>query len=448
MNRVAKLTIRNFLGIENLEFSPGAVTVISGRNGEGKTSILKAIQAVLGAQGKPVDLIRLGADSAEVALDLGDNMRVSRRLTTSGNYVDVIENGVKKPQAQTFLKALIGDGLAFNPLEFFAAKPAERRRLLLSAIPMSVTPEQLEEWFGAELAAGTSCDAHALEVIAGIERKLYDTRAEANAAAKAAAARVSTHEQEVPANFTSERAEAIRSASVSELHSAIAAGQKQRDAVEQISRDMAAQRHEMEKITIKRNSLLEQIGVLDGLEHDMKQKLHANAVEMAGFDIPDTSAAEQALAQHDADKAALATWDNLSDARNELRAASDTAEFWTERLTVARALPEKLLAEADVPIEGLAITADDITVNGVAIDNLSESERLLLSIDVVRALQPALPILCVDGLEKLDPPRRAEFLAEIEKSGMQAFVTEVTDGDMQIETSPQEAQDVSAAAAS
>lgn len=60
--RIAKISIKNVLGIEELEIdSPGALTVIEARNGRGKSSTMEAIRAVVDG-GHDASLLRHGAE--------------------------------------------------------------------------------------------------------------------------------------------------------------------------------------------------------------------------------------------------------------------------------------------------------------------------------------------------------------------------------------------------
>ena len=47
MSRCTQIEVVNIMGIEQLKFVPGNVTIVSGRNGAGKTSVLEAIRSVL-----------------------------------------------------------------------------------------------------------------------------------------------------------------------------------------------------------------------------------------------------------------------------------------------------------------------------------------------------------------------------------------------------------------
>jgi hypothetical protein len=91
-------------------------------------------------------------------------------------------------------------------------------------------------------------------------------------------------------------------------------------------------------------------------------------------------------------------------------------------------VPEDLIKKAQLPIEGLTVTDEDILINGVSVDNMSSSEQLRLGLQVVRALNKEFRIICVDGVESLDKESFEFFLKEIENDDYQYFVTRV-DGD-------------------
>ncbi|WP_436910144.1 archaea-specific SMC-related protein [Halosimplex marinum] len=82
--RTASVSVRNLGGIDEttVEFDPG-VTVLAGRNATNKTSLLRAIRAVLGGDPAP---LRRGADAGRVELTL-DGETYSRRFERTDDGV-------------------------------------------------------------------------------------------------------------------------------------------------------------------------------------------------------------------------------------------------------------------------------------------------------------------------------------------------------------------------
>ena len=99
---ITKLQIKNFVGISEVEITPdNKLNVIAGKNGQGKTSILKAIEfAFKGKIDKGADIINSEASKAEVYIDL-DKFSVSRTKAKNVNDLKVQnEEGFMMPDPQ------------------------------------------------------------------------------------------------------------------------------------------------------------------------------------------------------------------------------------------------------------------------------------------------------------------------------------------------------------
>lgn len=183
---VSHITIRNYKGIAERELDVGEHgAIIHGRNRSGKTSILDAVRAALGGATSP-DAIRLGADKAEIFVDLGD-AAVQRIIGERGTSVEVTTGAgderatIAKPAA--WLGKLLGAG-QLDPLKLVLEKErGKQKAAVLAALPMTVTVAQLREMVPG-LPDDFSCDGHALDVVGGL-RSVYEAqRKEANALAK------------------------------------------------------------------------------------------------------------------------------------------------------------------------------------------------------------------------------------------------------------------------
>lgn len=189
MPKITRLEIKDYRGIRDLSINvPPEGAVFSGGNGRGKSSALKAITAVLAGKGIEPEAIRLGADHAEILIDT-EALRVRRSITAKGSSLTVKNaDGDNWSKPQTRLNELFGTA-ALDALSFFLAEPKERRRILLEALPVSVTPEDVERWApGARMLERISLDGHGLEVLERMHQLFYTIRTEVNKTAKAARA--------------------------------------------------------------------------------------------------------------------------------------------------------------------------------------------------------------------------------------------------------------------
>jgi len=146
MTRIIKLEATNFKRLRAVEITPdGDLVVISGRNGQGKTSVLDAITAALGgtstkALPRP---IREGESSAEIVLQT-DELTITRRFTPSGSTLTVVgADGLKIPKGQARLDALLGR-LSLDPLAFTQLDDKQQLKTLLDLVELPFDPAELD----------------------------------------------------------------------------------------------------------------------------------------------------------------------------------------------------------------------------------------------------------------------------------------------------------------
>lgn len=126
---------------------------------------------------------------------------------------------------------------------------------------------------------------------------------------------------------------------------------------------------------------------------------------------------------------------NLND---RLEREKRTAENYNKCVEATRAKPVELLAKIELPLKGLGIDGRGIvTINDSPLSNLSTAQQVRTCLDIARVLAKGNPLklICIDKAEHLDETMRVEFLKQIAADQeWQYFVTEVTDGDLKVET--------------
>jgi hypothetical protein len=181
--KVTRLRVKSFRGIEEVDQDiPDAGVLVTGKSGGGKTSVLNALHA--GLQGRDIgpDAIRLGSDRAEILIDM-DNASVRRAISRKGTSLKVTTADGVMRAPQTWLSELFGASI--DPLALLDAAPKDRRKMILEAVPMTVSIETLRR-FAPDLPDDTDVDGHGVEVLERVRELYYDKRTVANAAAKAA----------------------------------------------------------------------------------------------------------------------------------------------------------------------------------------------------------------------------------------------------------------------
>jgi hypothetical protein len=180
--KLTSVEVTNFCGLKHISFAVGkAGAMISGTNAAGKTRLLRAIKGALSANGIGPECISTGEDKTEILINL-DKVRVRKTVTAAGGGSLTVtnEDGDKWSRPQTRLDELFGPSL--DPLAFYLAKPAERRKMILALMPAPITAEDLKRWTGDEWEPTEG--KHGLEVIGDVRKHYYDRRTEANRKAK------------------------------------------------------------------------------------------------------------------------------------------------------------------------------------------------------------------------------------------------------------------------
>lgn len=366
--KIISLISENFKKLKAIEIKPGdkSTVVISGKNGQGKSSILDSIFVALG--GKPSDLtkpIREGEERATIKVEL-DDYSVTRTFKQGSSKLEVIgkTTGEIMSSPQTLLDKIIGK-LAFDPLAFQNLKEKEQRAVLLKLTNLDL-------------------DTYAVK-----RKDLYDKR----------------HEEGVIMNSfpdltivevdQAEKVLAGGKVDVAETLNALNAAQEKQRQYD----SAVAQRKEQEKelqtikdqilvLELKKKNLEEQISSVVILPSEGPNPVIAglqNRLSTAQAQNDAYAKAEALLVQHKARKASKEVWDKL---------ASAIATLDDER--------DQKLQNAKMPIEGLSVTDDNVTYKNIPFSQLSSAEKLKISMAIAMAMNPELRVIRISDGSLLD----------------------------------------------
>lgn len=437
--QIAKLTISNILGLEHLEVKPGNFTVISGPNGAGKTSVLEAIKAALGS-GHDATLLRKGADSGEVVLVLDNGDQIRRRINATKSATEVTQGGKKVSKPSDTIKQLT-DLLSINPVDFLRAPKKDRVRVLLETMPLEADTEHLQNI--SRIPVQAMPGVHALDVINLVRKTVYDDRTGTNRAVTEKEATINQMNLALP------DAPAGVEGTEDEITAAVVAASQAKDA------ELQRVQTKLEGIRVDSNA------VLDKIRSDAQAKI-------------DTIKAEAATAA-DAEKARLADIESKASLQRERTIAkfNETVAPHNEALSIIRANREnvakreqglltvkkmekeledlradaatqtKALEDIDayklqlldsLPIPGLVVRDGEIYRDDVHFDRLNTAQQVQIAVEIAKMRAGDLGLICVDGLELLDATAFEEFKQRAIESGLQLFVTRVSDEEFTVET--------------
>lgn len=438
--QITGIKILNFLGIDTFVISDlGKYNKIIGGNSVGKSAVLKAIMEAFKSSGVDPQLIKLGEDESEIAIEIDDRILVERKIREGSNKVKVTDGDMLVKKPQTFLDNLIGPFI-FNPIDFFKSKGRERRELLLSAIPHQITIDQFGALLGSSYAdmfmstvtEEINFDRHSLEVLEDIKRIVYDARAEKNRDVTRLEKSIEQDKAEIPDTFDGSKFEDFNlEGKVDEMNIAI---------------------QKLEKIDSRKAEIYQcgsAINIAERGLDNLKKQIEAKEIEIQSYKDRKLKLTEE-IEPFDCDslseipamiKAEIAEYESCREVTHRLddiNRRSGEANKEKEAAQVIDGLykylnnevSKKILETMDLPIEGLELADGEILVNGVALDKLATSEQMRLSIKIARALAGELKIICIDRCESLDLEVRRALEDEAKDDGFEYFITIVTGGDL------------------
>lgn len=437
--KIAHLSIKNILGVTELELSPKGFTEISGANGTGKTSVLEAIKSAL-ETGHDATLLRQGATEGETVLVLDDGTEISKRVTAGGSTTSVKRDGKKITRPAEAIKALT-DMLSVNPVDFLNAPKKDRVRVLLEAMPIEVDAKHLSALAGVPVKAQPG--VHALHVIGQVHTQIYDARTGTNRALKEKAATIKQLEAAVPP------LPAGVAGDEEELQAQVTAADTARDGtLQRINAKLQGLR--TDSATAIENLRTEAQRKIDEIKAQLDTDIEANRAALAEQEARAAAAATTARTKHtdtvqplqdqlrvirsdrEASGRRAQTLDTIAALQTELGTLQAEADQQTQALADIEAYKTELLA--GLPIPGVEVVDGEIYRNGVQFDRLNTAQKVDIAVQLAVLRAADLGIVCVDRIECMDTAFLEEFRARALESGLQMFVTRVADSEFGIET--------------
>jgi len=466
MKWISRLDFKNFLGIKEFQLSPGKITLISGKNESGKTSILEGIEKELYNRNRRVDFVRKGEKEATLYAELDDGTKIDKTVKPDGDTRSkVIKEGVMLPKPESVLKSLVGE-YAFNPIDFLSKTDKEQTEILLSLIPMRITEDQLREWIGE--VPLVNLDNHAIKVLEYLaEKYFYDRRTIANTELKDTTNQIDSLRTQLPDNYNPDEWKDI---DLYSLHEKVRTAQehnqkisdtqkftdefdtkkmninqrgdyekknridKDAQRISEIEDEMTKLKEEMASIKGRQTEALSQINLvtedyLKSLNETMKEKKEFLSVSKV---VPIDDLLTKAKRTEEM-KGYLNISGNLKKLEKEESIKEKEAKRLDKLVDFLRKKPAELLAGIKLPIKGLSVNEKmQVSIDGLPIANLSTSRQITLAIEIARATSGELKIICIDRFETLDADRRKLLFDEISKDDFQYFISEVTEGELKV----------------
>ena len=419
------LRAENFLRLELVElaFKGAGLEIVSGRNAQGKSALLRAIWAGLaGREALPEEPVRHGAEKAEVCVDLGDRIvRLRVRPDRSSTLtVESKEGAVFKPP-QKILDEIVG-ALAFDPTAFADEDPKTQAATLRRMVGLDTA--DLDE---------KRAEAYATRTRLNREVKSLEVQVAAIWAPPEPARPVPAP----PIDEVDITAIAKEWSAALDYKSKIDAAHAERrslgDSIHRTEHEIAA----MEERLLQAKDLLLILG----------GKAIAMDAELAEVSAPDLNDLERrmdeaktqnATARHARELFAMAEREAtvatiqrenalcLRKGRQEALFAKEAeADALTRQIAEIDAERQRRLAAASFPLPGLTVDGDAVVYQGHPLSQASSAEQLQVSLAIAAALNPRLRLLLVRAGNDLDNDRLRQVAEWAHAKGYQVIIERV-----------------------
>ena len=388
---INKLEIENLKRVRAVKIEPSAqgLTVIGGKNNQGKTSVIDAIAWALGGDKyRPSEAQRTGSVIPPTLHITMSNGLVVKRDGKNSDLKVIDPNGQKG--GQQLLNEFV-EQLAIDLPEFMVSSNKEKANTLLNIIGVGNRLLELEqqetELYNKRLAIGQIADQ------------------------KTKFAAEMTYYPDAPEELVS------ASELIHKQQDILARnGENQRKRMQLASLEYQAGmiRGEIDTLLKKQESILADLEIArksaEGLQDEATDELERN--------IADTETINAKVRSNmDKDKA-----------KEDALEYNNNYNTLTAEINDVRQAKTDLLKGADLPLPGLSVEDGELSYNGMKWDCMSGSDQLKISTAIVRKLNPKCGFVLLDKLEQMDNDTLNEFGEWLDKEGLQVIATRVSTG--------------------
>ena len=390
--KINELLIENVKRVKAVQFEPSAdgLTIIGGRNGQGKTSVLDAIAWALGGNNyKPSVPERDGAlVPPNLHIELSNGLIVERKGKNSTLKV-TDPNGNKS--GQQLLNEFVST-LALDLPKFINGSDKDKADSLLKILGIGDVLAQLDvkenQLYAQRTEVGRIADR---KKKAADEMPMYPNVPKE----PVSATELIKQQQEILArNGENER----KRQDVNRYEQILANAQIAFDEAK-----AALQKAEQDCLTARKSA--------EDLHDESTAELEKNLVEIEALNIKIRANSTKEAAEVEA---------------NNLQQEYDGL---TEQIESVREERSKLLDSAELPLPGLSVKDGKLIYNNMPWDGMSGSDQLKVATAIVRKLNPQCGFVLMDKLEQMDLETLQEFGAWLKQEGLQVIATRVSTGD-------------------
>ena len=389
--KINRLEIENVKRVKSVRIEPTAngLTVIGGKNNQGKTSVLDSIAWALGGDRyRPAQAQREGSITPPNMRIIMDNGLIVERKGKNSDLKVTDPSG--KKSGQQLLNEFV-EQLALDLPKFIDANEKEKARILLNIIGvgdrLAVMDKEEQELYNRRLAVGQIADR------------------------KEKFAKEQPYYPEAPKELVS-ATELIRKQQ--DILAQNGENQRKRDKLHQLEQEYQKVIEELENLLRRQKALEADLEIAKTSAADLTDQ-STKELEESILSIEEVN--RKVRANLDKDKAE----EDAKEYRRQYREL-------TKQIEDMRQSKADLLNNADLPLPGLSVKEGELTYNGFKWDSMSGSDQLRVATAIVRKLNPRCGFVLLDKLEQMDTDTLNEFGQWLEAEGLQAIATRVSTG--------------------
>ena len=380
-----------------LEPSEKGLTIIGGDNAQGKTSVLDAIAWALGGNKyKPSKPTREGSSVPAALKIVLSNGIIVERKGKAGALKVTDPSGLKGTQG--LLDSFINE-FALDLPKFMQMNDKDKSATLLKVIGVGDQLDELEQK----------------------EKAFYHNRTETG--------RIKNRKKKAYENMPvfEEAPEALL-----DIKELLAQQQK----IQKVNADNERIRQEAKNKAMNASYLKQK---LDDIEKEYQKAKEASekafmeaeeaSAELDSLIDIDTSSIEEQISSIEEINSKVRANFERKKAYKEYEELQSEYDDYTAALNEVKEQKVKLLDNADLPLEGLSVEEGRLTYLGQNWDNMSGSQQLKVATAICKAINPKCGFVLLDKLEQMDMKTLNEFGSWLEKEGLQAIATRVSQGD-------------------
>lgn len=397
--KITSLELANIKRIKAFRLVPTekGLTIIGGKNGQGKTSVLDAIAyAFGGAKYRPSNLKREGSVGEALIHVETDNGLIIERKGKNADLHVTDKSGIKRGQA--ILDELLSD-IAINLPKFHNSNAKEKATLLLRTLGIEDKLAALDRE----------------------EKSKFDTRTSIGREAdqKEKAAKDMPYHEDLP-----EEPVSIAELLAQQKEILAANGVK-----EEARRQLDKNKNLAESYRRQKESLAEQMKSLEEAIATVEKSI--KEAEGIDFTTEDTTELEKRIADFEETNQKIRENKERARRENEADTLRDQYDTLTREIEDIRARRISLLDNAEFPLEGLSVGKNDkgetvLLLDGKAWDCMSGSQQLIVDCAIASKLNPECRFVLLDKLEQLDLDTLRDFGEWLENHDLQCIATRVS----------------------